>query len=110
MRSTFVILLAMSLPATAQQGFLDGNQLHEMCQAKPRNAAFGYASGALEATQALKLAETDLPYCLPPKVKLRQAVEVMCKFIEDRPGDRHQYAGYLTVAAFAEAWPCATDG
>lgn len=69
MRYAFCLLIAWTAPATAQQAFLDGNTLHEFCSAEPRNGAFGYASGALEATQALILAGQDLPYCLPQGVK-----------------------------------------
>ncbi len=114
-----VLALAL-LPAVAHANVYDGNDIHNMCRTD-RPFVQGYTAGFLDkATDDVGIASEKLPgemklisliftierYCLPKNAKLGQAVDVYCKFLSDRPADRHKPATILMNQAFAEAWPC----
>lgn len=107
MRLAICLTALLASPASADYGgFLKGNDLIRFCDPNARQTAFGYAAGALEATQAASGMGTSITYCLPKDVTLSQTTDVMCKYLAENPANRHLSAGMLTLMAFTEAWPC----
>ena len=105
----------------------DGNLLLEQCQAfldtpilATPNLAYenGLAAGAcigymtsvrdnnLRLNEVLKVAKSDLGYCLPSPLEGEQLIRVIVKYLEDNPAKLHTIAAPLVKAAFREAFPC----
>jgi hypothetical protein len=45
-------------------------------------------------------------FCEPGGVILRQAVDIVVKWLSDHPQHRHHDADSLVAAALSEVWPC----
>ncbi|MBX5001454.1 Rap1a/Tai family immunity protein [Rhizobium lentis] len=120
-------ILAMSIFAmaeTAHAGFYTGNELHELCQGD-REAVLGYVAGVIDkSTYDLSVLSTldQAPpgdvvtfarkyrmggfICFPEGMILRQARDVVCKYIADHPENRQKTAEGLVQSALYDAWPC----
>lgn len=93
--------------------FFDGNKLHEACQ-NSRDSLDWYIVGAIESdtwwvndtTVDGHAVELKDPYCLPVPTNARQAMDVVCKYIESNPDRRHFPAAYQVRNALSEAFPC----
>lgn len=120
MRLTSVVIAfsLMATPACAQ--IWNGNELYDMCK-DGRNTLNGYVAGVfdkgvsdivfadhwaptVESKEGLK--KVIKPYCIPDRVRVSQMRDVVCKFLADRPNQRHLPGAPLVQTALAEAFPC----
>jgi len=97
-------LVSASATATAQvvNTFFNGNELlTEMNSSKPfdRGLATGYIVGVLDASHDF--------VCPPKNVSSFQARDIIRKYLETSPEDRHFTARSIIKGALAKAWPCA---
>ena len=103
----------------ANAGVFSGNELLEMIQSKDfenKNAAFFYINGVLEAQvlqaykdnlRAVKDAKLDeSPLCIPDTVTKGQLLDIVKKFLNDNPADRHEQALPLVQYALGKAFNC----
>jgi hypothetical protein len=86
--------------------FLDGNQLREMCrQSLP--ACRGYVMGALDQDLLWTFAQKKNDnFCWPPNVDSGQIADVVVKYLDDNPAERHYSAASLALVATMKAFPC----
>jgi len=118
-----IAMLLSAIPANAQL-FDSGNRLHGLCKDLPEFMN-GYVAGWLEKFQNDRLAVSVdyLTYsrderhealsktivaniCLPQELTLQQTTDVICKFLNDNPKERHLTAAYHLTHALSEAYPC----
>src|SRR5689334_12168091 len=112
MRYAVAILLALTMPASAQEtsvqrsanemlsgckGFLDDNMTG--VSMFNRGRCVGFVAGLV-----YRVGGED--FCLPKGVTTGQAVAVVVKYIEARPERMHESFGALALEALTAAWPC----
>jgi hypothetical protein len=119
--------LIATLALWAAPAFADsftGNELHEDCR-KSQAFVFGYVAGVtdkatldktfandVEGTEAGKAKQVrDLitvirPYCAPSSVTMNQAVDIVCKYLREKPETRHFGGSSIVQNAMREAFPC----
>ena len=101
MKHAATLILAMAA-TTAQAEFMDGNALFSsMSAASPiRNGvALGYVMGVFDTGHGLL-------HCAPANVSGSQAHDMVKKFLEVAPQDRHNTADAISSHVFKLAWPC----
>lgn len=124
------ILACLSIlltPSLALSSVIDGNELHEMCNAEER-MALAYVAGVIDQRRTtqlriVKMAQNgrDVPTarayvdvlddvtqkaCMPQNYKMEQARDVVCQYLQTHPATRHNNGAILAVQAMADAWPC----
>lgn len=105
-----VAVVAMSVfwasgPAQAQ--WLDGNSLHTWCQSEAK-VSVPYVLGVLDGIDLAGQAGGVVKVCTPSNATREQVNDVVCRFVEDHPADRHYPASLLVLTAMANAFPCAS--
>jgi hypothetical protein len=120
MLAAFTTIAATGLTATAyaaeQSNFPDyvafdrGNQLLDEC-----NPASGYNSFASGMCIGYVTATVDtlsfipgMGFCLPLASTKGQIRDVVLKYLQDHPADRHSVAASLVTVALWESFPCPT--
>ena len=105
------LILAMQGQASAQQ-YLTGNELLSYCtDASKRLFCVAYIEGASDAVsnvqQLGKLPQRGRG-CIrfPDGVTGLQAADVVTRWLQTHPENRHLGAGGLVHGALSEAWPC----
>ena len=99
------LALVVSPPASAQ--FFDGNDLHAMCGSDDRAPVIAYSMGALDAAfMYQKLSGVRDRICMQDGIEASQVADVVCNYLDDRPGDRHWLGADLVAESAAAAWPC----
>ena len=83
--------------------FVDGNKLLEM--KNERLAFMMYVVGVLDRDNGTGATWTGLKYCTPMGVTQGQAADVVLRYLEENPSERHLSAAYLVRAAFLKAYP-----
>jgi hypothetical protein len=102
-----VMVLGIGLSSEGKAVYIDGNQIHPMCQSdQSKSLCLGYVAGAIDAFEVMHAGE-NIPHrwCLP-KAPLSQLVDVFKKWLVDHPEDRHINASVLLAAAFVAKFPC----
>jgi hypothetical protein len=46
------------------------------------------------------------PFCLPANVTSQQITDIVCKWLEDNPGNRHYTARGAVFSALGDPFPC----
>jgi len=127
-RSSFLLLVFLSLPAAAQAQFMNADDLHTFCQQK-HPVAFGYIAGVLDRwsrdlhhTEMSDVvdAENNRPkskvpvtekiranVCDPDTITLEEQVKIVCAFVDANPKERGRSADMLVQLAMQAKWPCA---
>lgn len=98
-----MVTVVASSPALANN-FLNGNDLYALCEdhtAASDGMASGYIGAAADST-----ADYDVRVCFPTRMTMSQARDVVCKYLDDHPEDRHFTAFSLSMRALTQAWPC----
>jgi Rap1a immunity proteins len=103
--ATAVALVCLPAAARAE---VDGNELRRLCTSKgarENGLCYGYVTAIAEVARG-----DDGLYghhaCLPEHATRRQAVEVVKRFLDQHPEQRHYGASSLVAEALAEAFPC----
>ena len=110
-RLVLLVLLVELLGATtADAGFYTGNILYDFMTSQvvgERGAAIAYVAGVADADElTVTTRRIAPPFCIPKGVTGSQATDVVKKYLEVHPEQRHYPAAGLVVVAFAEAFPC----
>jgi hypothetical protein len=107
MRYVVAILLALTMPASAQDTGPSANQMLSGCKGLlDRNMTGismfnqGYCIGFLVGLGY------GVAFCQPQGVTSGQVVAVVVKYIEARPERMHEPFGKLAIEALIAAWPC----
>lgn len=117
-RLLIVAMVAISafsgpMAGTALAGFLDGNDLHSLCSDSPVVAGY-YVVGVIDnevdqdraVTADGQVVLTREFLCIPDGVVGNQARDVVCRYLDENPEDRHWPASGLTYNAIRVVWPC----
>ena len=104
-----VTLAALFIVASGQapaerQHFYDGAAIHEACSTD-RTAASHYVVGVVDAHETLA-GGSEPRFCIPPRVTGGQVRDVVCRFVSERPQDRHLAAAPLIIVALKASFPC----
>lgn len=96
-------LLAATTTASAQ--YVNGNGLLKDLRggSNDRMFALGYIAGVADAY------DEDV-FCLPPRTQLGQIRDIVTKFLEENPKERHNHAGVLVLVPLMESYPCKKKG
>ncbi|WP_366512532.1 Rap1a/Tai family immunity protein [Mesorhizobium sp.] len=78
-----------------------GNELHTQCGKAPPPFAYGYIFGLIDVYD-----QKQGYFCLPSSVKGEQLFDVVCRYIDAHPDERHLPASVLAYRALRLAWPC----
>lgn len=106
MRTLIAALFAFPAAALAAPTFYSGNDVYRLCQEYPASAAI-YAIGVLDGDKATRhWARLPKKVCAGSGVSSGQVKDVMCRYLERSPEDRHLAASSLALNAFEIAWPC----
>jgi hypothetical protein len=105
------ILLLASTPTKAQKlSPTTGNELLEWCQSGDTWATgrcLGYIIGVADLqTMVKKTLPENRQSCIAEGVTAGQILEVVTKYLNQHPEERHFNASVLIVKAIAEAFPC----
>lgn len=84
-------------------GYMSGNDLYK--HGKNSDLFIGYVMGIYDADRGAK-ARAVANYCVPDKVKSNQLSDVVYKYFEQNPQNRHESASYLVRTSFRNVWPC----
>jgi len=84
--------------------YVSGNKL--LALKNDRLAFMMYVVGVLDRDNGTQYSWTGFKYCIPDGVTQGQAADIVVRYLEDNPSDRHFSAAYLVRAAFLKAYPC----
>lgn len=96
------LIIATMAVGPASAGFVTGNQLLDDCRRPARMFAMGYVSGLADMLQTI----VPEKMCIPEEASIGQAVDIVCKHVEDNPQLRHGPADYLTFSALYKVFAC----
>ena len=65
-----------------------------------------FLGGEMGTEEINRLSDSILSYCIPPEVENGQAVEIVFRYLQDNPQNRHNPARQLIHFALADAFPC----
>ena len=124
-----VVVLTMFVPLSASAEFLSGNKLYERCLSGDVFIR-GYVAGAIDKSYAdlpnlmilflhfydknkhaehtahLEEAVRRVQGCVPKEANLGQIVDVFCKYLKEKPAERHRGGAALLDEAINGAWKC----
>ncbi len=90
--------------------FLTGNGLLDTCRDNehwPLTVCLAFIHGTASAVQgALYLAKAPARFCAPAGVTMGQDRDVVVRWLEKNPAQRHGDAAPLVIAALQDAFPC----
>ncbi len=110
-----VIVTAIVQPTSAQEpstGFYQatGNLFLKICRGGTarRGYCLGYFAGISDGITTLQLLKPQhwTPICKPDQMTDSQLRDVVVKYLDDHPEERHEPISLLTVLAMRSAWPC----
>lgn len=130
-----LIVLMSFLISVNAEAFFNGNELYDMCPGN-RVGLSMFAAGVVgkgdadikdlydlkvglleiekkgsETAETTERLLTDLrlvmrPFCIPPKVTVRQIGDLTCKWLALNPEKRNYPGAALITLALADTWPC----
>jgi hypothetical protein len=117
MRQTLLVLLILALPVQAACDYFSGNDLYPLLQKAvelhiqdPGKRDFKLThSGSIGMGYVAAIQDAFNyrgPFCVPPEVKLSQAVEIAHNYFKAHPENRHLAAWSLVTESLEEAYPC----
>lgn len=110
-RALVVAMGLLASTATAQTNPHSGSAWLESCTQKYSEALYvlclGFVQGA-EAAHDIDTRVGGMPpfFCMPQQVSYGQMVQVVVKYLKDRPQELHEPFGALVYKAFRQAFPC----
>lgn len=101
-----VAVLFASPVWSASGGFDSGNDLFNRCVGSDALPAYciGYTTGVADTLGSGPL--YDFAACLPDRVSKGQIRDIVVKYLQDNPQERHYAAVGLTAKALSLAFPC----
>jgi hypothetical protein len=102
-----VLMLAASIGQTnAQDYFVDGNKLLEWCAGQPgpdQLSCMAYVAGVSDTWDTAAKASNSKS-CTPATAPLKQVADVVLKYLNQHPEERHLPASALVLVAINGAW------
>lgn len=95
------ILLLFSVPSVQADYFYGNDLIKLMDSSRPNDIAMyrGYVAGVQDSFNGNV-------FCVPEKVRLSQASEIVSQFIKSDPKQWHEPSDYLVLIALKDAFPC----
>ena len=91
------------------KGYYDGNTLLDLCR-RDDNLCIAYVVGATDGQlSAVVGTGRTRPYCIPMDSTSGQVKDVVVKFLNDHPEERHLLGSVLIAEALSQAWPSCPD-
>ena len=97
------------LPAAARALATTGNDLRSQCTDYPGTIVEGLCSGfviAIGEAVGQSYGVYGWRACFPTQTTRQQWVDVVKRYLDRHPEQRHLLAGFLVAKALAEAFPC----
>lgn len=94
-----LFLTAALVCGPAQAQFFSGNELYERIREGKISQVMFYVAGVHDANDKVL-------FCSPSDVTLGQALDVVRRYLESRPEQRHLSADFLASQAMRAVWPC----
>lgn len=93
--AVLMLLFSVSL---AYADYFDGNDLIKLMNTAEAQSS-GYVAGVQDSFNGVY-------FCVPPEVRLSQAMKVVSQYIKARPKGWHEPARTHVIEALQEAFPC----
>ena len=87
-----------AVPASAE--FYTGNKYYERCLNKRDDFCTGFLMGVIDALEDLKF------MCVPEGVSGFQALDIVMKYMREKPQERHGAAADIAFKALKAVYPC----
>lgn len=100
-----IAAIFLTIQASAQARFLDGNRLLSELESPYDNMrliATAYLMGVVDA-------QSGVAFCPPDGFTQQQLRDVVTAFLRENPVHRHLKGGLLVVGALYKAYPCPTQ-
>lgn len=103
-----IAVVSIGSPAIAQsQDGLTGNALlRTICDRQGESTCLAYIRGVAEGLKVSEGSGAARLFCLPVGGDYGQARDVVVKYLNDHPEQRHYPAAYLVSFALTQAFPC----
>ena len=101
------VLWPVSAFSAAGDTFVTGNMLHGYCSQSSESCT-SYIAGVVDALIAMGAARKAPFICLQDRTDLRQAVDVVAKYLRTHPEKRHANAASMATVALEQAFPCSS--
>lgn len=104
-------LTGLCIATASHAGFDSGNRLYEDCASTNyfnRGYCGGYIVGIVDTLEAMQ-ASGMLPksaLCIPEGATKGQLTDIVRKYLEEHPGQRHRDSGSLVPEALNDAFSC----
>lgn len=99
-----ILLFNIFLFSIACFGATTGNELYEI-KKYDINSFRNYVYGSLESMYFMK-GDLNVFPCMSDRVTYNQMVDIVGKYLEDHPGERHQTAAKLIYVSITKEFPC----
>ena len=120
MKTILILAAALALMIATPAAGDSGNEFYASCSGPgaSENYCIGYVLGAIEGwSAAMGLIREGNPevhlhgialfaLCPPDDHNLKQAFDIVVKYLRDHPEHRDRSMALLTRIALSEAWPC----
>lgn len=84
-----------------------GNELLSDLQRDDVSYQYGYGSGYVAGViETSTLLQGDINICMPANVTIKQGIDVVKKYLQNTPEERHLGGSILIYSALLKAWPC----
>jgi hypothetical protein len=90
----------------AYVGYRTGNQLYQDCTSPNVVGCLNYIMGVVDTISAYQASGHAARLLCAPPAPGKQLMDVVVRWLETHPEDRHLGAAALTSQALHEAWPC----
>ena len=106
MRAIILSLLLLGGTTQSYAQFYDGNSLYQVCDQRGNNYSSGVCGGYVIGTIDTYLLTKSYPLCLPTNATAGQLTDVVIRYLETRPDQRHYAAASVVWTALTESFPC----
>ena len=87
------------------QSYYDGNKLLDLCR-RDEGLCVSYVVGVTDGQLSAVVATSRTrPYCIPLNSTSQQVKDVVVKFLNDHPEERHLLGSTVVAEALSQVWP-----
>ena len=109
------VMMAAFFPCSvANASFNTGNDLYAKCSAVKSEATYyqdsayclAYVIGIVDAFEFNEGVKSGLKLCVPGGVTAGQLRDIVVRYLQNKPQDRHNAGSVIIFLAMSEAFPC----
>lgn len=101
------ILAGVTLAISAIANAYTGNELLADIQREDFMYSHGYSNGYVAGVfNTSFILQGGINICFPDNVTIKQGIDVVKKYLQSTPEERHLDGSVLIYSAFLKAWPC----